>query len=71
MLTSDADSTHGDTTSANDRIIELESQLVASAISLEGEKNEVARLKQHISLLEEDYDKQKRDLASVKKVMNK
>ena len=38
MLTSDADSTHGDTTPASDRIIELESQLVASAISLEGEK---------------------------------
>ena len=71
MLTSDADSTHGDITPASDRIIELESQLVASAISLEGEKNEVARLKQHISLLEEEYDKQKRDLASVKKVMNK
>ena len=38
MVASDADNTHGNTITANDRIIELESHLVAAAISLEGEK---------------------------------
>ena len=53
------------------RVIELESQLLAATIALEGEQNEVSRLKCHVELLESEYDTQKTELNATKKTLNK
>ena len=50
---------------------QLESQLLAAKIALEGEQNEVSCLKCHIELLESDYDTQKSELDTMKKTLNK
>ena len=57
--------------SSQQRVIELESQLLAAEIALEGEQNEVSCLKCHIELLESDYDTQKSELDTMKKTLNK
>ena len=43
------------------RLTEAESQLVATMIALEGEQNEVTRLKAHAERLESEYSEQKSD----------
>ena len=53
------------------RVIELESQLLAAKIALEGEQNEVSCLKCHIELLGSDYDTQKSELDTMKTTLNK
>ena len=59
------------TTDHQQRVIEVESKLVATEIALEGEQNEVARLKAHIELLESDYTEQKSELDNLRKILNK
>ena len=60
MLASGDEGSHGDSACSSDQngdsqhLIEVESQLVATAIALEGERNEVARLNTHIELLEKE-----------------
>ena len=76
MLASDDERSHDDSTSESvvsgqQRVIALESQLLAATIALEGERNEVSRLKCHVDLLEADYDAQKSELGTLKKTINK
>ena len=77
MLASGDEGSHGDSACSSDQngdsqhLIQVESQLVATAIALEGERNEVARLNTHIELLEKEYSAQKRELQSMTKTANK
>ena len=75
MLASDDDRSHDDGANesavSQSRVIALESQLLAATIALEGERNEVSRLKCHIDLIEADYDTQKSELCDMKKTLNK
>ena len=76
-LASGDEGSHGDSACSSDQngdsqhLIQVESQLVATAIALEGERNEVSRLNTHIELLEKEYSAQKRELESMTKTANK
>ena len=52
-------------------LIAAESQLMATRLALEGERNEVARLNLQIELLEKEHTLQKREIDDMKKTMNK
>ena len=66
----DADSS-GDNIDHQQRLIEVESKLVATAIALEGEQDETTRLKAHIELLESEYSEQKSELDNLRKILGK
>ena len=59
------------TTDHQQHVIEVESKLVATEIALEGEQNEVTRLKAHIELLESNYTEQKSELDNLRKILHK
>ena len=78
MLTSDDERSHDDSTtgsesalSSQQKVIALESQLLAATIILEGEQNEVFGLKCHVDLLEADCDAQNSELGTLKNTINK
>ena len=59
------------TTDHSQHLIAAESQLMATRLALEGERNEVARLNLQIKLLEKEHTLQKREIDDMKKTMNK
>ena len=67
----DADNSDVNSSDPQQRLIEVESQLVATTIALEGEQNEVTRLKAHVELLESEYSEQKSELDNLRKTSNK
>ena len=69
MLASDDDRSHDDCANesavSQSRVTALESQLLAATIALEGERNEVSRLKCYVDLIEADCDTQKSELCDM------
>ena len=77
MLASGDEGLHGDSACSSDQngdsqhLIQVDSQLAATAIALEGEQNQVTHLNTHIELLEKEYNAQKHELENMRKTVNK